>query len=80
MAKYVTHKNTNVIETLERKRIRAAKYAIETEKDRARALRSLASELSATVIPFPYVPSHDVELEHTANPNRRNVTLKDVLA
>ena len=60
MAAHATHKNQiqfkNAI-TLERKRIRTAKYAIQDEKDRDRALRLVARELDATVIFNVYVPA-----------------------
>ena len=53
MATFATHKNQNDYKyqiTLSRKRIRESKYAIETERDRNKAIRSLARELNATVI------------------------------
>jgi hypothetical protein len=79
MAKYATRKSTNanVAETLERKRIRAAKYAnlSISEIDSDRALRTLARELGATLVSPVYVPSMEVALDHTANPARGNVRI-----
>ena len=69
MAKYSTHKNSNEYKnaiTLERKRIRAAKYAVQNEKESDKELRALARDIHALVAPFVYVPQSPARIHTNA--------------
>ena len=74
MAAHATHKNQSEFKnafTLERKRIRNAKYAIRDEKENAQSLRAIARELNAEFLVSEYVPASPDS--RTFNPHK-NVT------
>jgi len=63
MAQFATHKRTDAgrTETINRRRARALKYAVPmSDADQDKAIRVLARELGATVVPPVTVPNQSI--------------------